>query len=160
MKYVRYLLRYSPKIMKMEASTAVTSQKCIKEGQAEIRLTSDKVFYNPVQEFNRDLSIAVLSAFTKDYIEEKFARAQKIVKKSENVVEDITGNGGNPEIPVTILEALSATGLRSIRYAKEVPNITKIIANDLSEQAVETIKSNIVHNGVAELIETSQDDAW
>ncbi|XP_045775495.1 probable tRNA (guanine(26)-N(2))-dimethyltransferase [Maniola jurtina] len=159
MKYIKFLLRYSPKIMKMEASTVVMNQKCIKEGQAEIRLTSDKVFYNPVQEFNRDLSIAVLSVFTKDYIEEKLTRAQKIVKKSENVIDDIAGNGDTPEIPVIILEALSATGLRSIRYAKEVPNITKIIANDLSEQAVETIKSNIVHNGVVELIETSQDDA-
>lgn len=61
---------------------------------------------------------------------------------------------------VSILEALSATGLRSIRYAKEIPNVTKIIANDLSEQAVETIKANIVHNQVENLIDTSHDDAW
>ncbi|XP_023944105.2 probable tRNA (guanine(26)-N(2))-dimethyltransferase isoform X2 [Bicyclus anynana] len=158
MKYFRFLLRYNLKIMKMEASTVATAKKSIQEGQAEIRLTSEKVFYNPVQEFNRDLSIAVLSVFTKDYMEEKLTRALK-VKKSEKIVNDATGNGTNPEIPVTILEALSATGLRSIRYAKEVPNITKIIANDLSEQAVETIKSNIVHNGVEDLIETSHDDA-
>ncbi|CAH2238806.1 probable tRNA (guanine(26)-N(2))-dimethyltransferase isoform X2 [Pararge aegeria] len=157
MKYFRSFLRYSPKIMKMETSSTATSQKCIKEGQAEIRLASEKVFYNPVQEFNRDLSIAVLSVFTKDYIEEKLARAAKSVKKSEDIVEDVTGN--NSEIPVTVLEALSATGLRSVRYAKEVPNVTKIIANDLSEQAVETIRSNIVHNGVEGLIETSHDDA-
>lgn len=63
-------------------------------------------------------------------------------------------------MPVTILEALSATGLRSIRYAKEIPNVTKIVANDLSEQAVETIKANVVHNGVESLIDTSHDDAW
>lgn len=61
---------------------------------------------------------------------------------------------------MTILEALSATGLRSIRYAKEVPNVSKIIANDLSQEAVDTIKENIVHNDVQNLIETSHDDAW
>lgn len=64
------------------------------------------------------------------------------------------------QVDISILEALSATGLRSIRYAKEVPNVTKIVANDLSEQAVETIKANIVHNQVQDLIETSHDDAW
>ncbi|XP_053612073.1 tRNA (guanine(26)-N(2))-dimethyltransferase isoform X2 [Plodia interpunctella] len=60
---------------------------------------------------------------------------------------------------VTILEALSATGLRSIRYAKEVPNVTKIVANDLSKSAVETIQANIVNNKVEHLVETSHDDA-
>lgn len=64
------------------------------------------------------------------------------------------------QLDISILEALSATGLRSIRYAKEVPGITKIVANDLSQDAVETIKNNIIHNQVDELIETSHDDAW
>lgn len=64
------------------------------------------------------------------------------------------------QIVFSILEALSATGLRSIRYAKEIPNVTKIIANDLSEQAVETIKANIVHNQVENLIDINHDDAW
>lgn len=64
------------------------------------------------------------------------------------------------QVDISILEALSATGLRSIRYAKEVPNVTKIVANDLSKQAVETIQANIVHNQVDNLIETSHDDAW
>lgn len=55
---------------------------------------------------------------------------------------------------------MAATGLRSIRYAKEVGNLTKIVANDLSEQAVETMKVNFENNGVAHLVETSHDDAW
>lgn len=82
----------------MEASTAVVTQKCIKEGQAEIRLTSDKVFYNPVQEFNRDLSIAVLSVFTKDYLEEKLAKekARKSIKKSDT--EGSTESENNTEV--------------------------------------------------------------
>lgn len=58
------------------------------------------------------------------------------------------------------MEALSATGLRSIRYAKEVEGIEKIIANDLLEDAVNAINRNILYNGVpAGLIETRQTDA-
>ncbi|XP_049871406.1 probable tRNA (guanine(26)-N(2))-dimethyltransferase [Pectinophora gossypiella] len=145
------------KIMKMNASTASEpSMKSIKEGQAEICLKTEKVFYNPVQEFNRDLSIAVLTVFSKDYRVEALAKAEK---KNKNKTHDSEDNGNKSEVEFTILEALSATGLRSIRYAKEVPNVTKIVANDLSEQAVQTIKANIVHNNVESLIDTSHDDA-
>jgi tRNA G26 N,N-dimethylase Trm1 len=47
---------------------------------------------------------------------------------------------------LSILEALSATGLRSIRYAKEIPKSKKIIANDFSKRAVEAIEYNIKMN--------------
>lgn len=53
---------------------------------------------------------------------------------------------------LNILEALSATGLRSIRYAKEVPGIKTIIANDLSIQAVESITENVKINNVDHLV--------
>lgn len=55
--------------MKME-TIRVDTNRSIVEGQAEIRVSSENVFYNPVQEFNRDLSIAVLSVFTDDYKKE------------------------------------------------------------------------------------------
>lgn len=44
------------------------------------------------------------------------------------------------------MEALSATGLRSIRYAKEIPNVDLIIANDLDPEAVELIGKNVAEN--------------
>jgi len=39
----------------------------IKEGQANVYFNKVKnqVFYNPIQEFNRDLSIAVLNTYSK-----------------------------------------------------------------------------------------------
>lgn len=51
-----------------------------------------------------------------------------------------------------ILEALSATGLRSIRYAKEVDNVEQIIANDLSKEAVEMIGRNVKNNNVEDIV--------
>ncbi|KAM3958385.1 LOW QUALITY PROTEIN: tRNA methyltransferase 1 [Aphomia sociella] len=141
----------------MEKTMDQSTKKIIKEGQAEMCLTTEKVFYNPVQEFNRDLSIAVLSVFTGEYKTERLAKAEQKIK-NKNDQHNKVGTD-NMEIEVSILEALSATGLRSIRYAKEVPNVTKIVANDYSIQAVETIKANVIHNQVEKMIETNHDDA-
>lgn len=45
-----------------------------------------------------------------------------------------------------ILDALSATGLRALRYAKEIQQVASVTANDLSEAATASIKLNIRHN--------------
>ena len=47
-----------------------------------------------------------------------------------------------------ILEALAASGLRSIRYWKEIPNIRRIIINDIADAAVESMKDNLAYNKI------------
>lgn len=138
----------------------------IKERSAEI-VAGGSVFYNPVQEFNRDLSVSVLNVFARRLLKERSIAAKKNVKE-ENVetnninvnIEDNTLTAGQKyENGLRILEALSATGLRSIRYAKEVAGVRDIIANDLSKAAVESIGENVKHNKVENLIVPSQSDA-
>jgi len=58
-----------------------------------------------------------------------------------------------------ILEALSATGLRSIRYAKEISGVTEVVANDLSRHAVEIIKRNVEDNKVGQIVTPNLADA-
>ncbi|CAL1704528.1 unnamed protein product [Somion occarium] len=53
-----------------------------------------------------------------------------------------------------ILEALSATGLRSIRYAKEIPLVSYVIANDLSPAAAAAMRRNVELNGLGEQVES------
>lgn len=60
---------------------------------------------------------------------------------------------------ISILEALSATGLRSIRYGKEIPYVDRIVANDISLKAVDSIKKNIEHNKMDHLITANHQDA-
>lgn len=60
---------------------------------------------------------------------------------------------------ITILEALSATGLRSIRYAKEIAGLKNIVANDINEVAAENIRANVVNNNVSHIVTTSHSDA-
>ena len=120
-----------------------------------------------MQEFNRDLSISVLNVFCKRFLRERQEKLLKKNKKDANGNNDNDLNNSDKEYiagtkydnGLRILEALSATGLRSIRYAKEIAGVKEIIANDLSKNAVEAIKENIKHNQVEHLIEPSHADA-
>ena len=58
-----------------------------------------------------------------------------------------------------ILEALAATGLRSIRYALEIPRAASIVANDISPDAFEAMKRNIEQNNVVDKVIPSCQDA-
>ena len=49
-----------------------------------------------------------------------------------------------------ILEVLSGTGIRSIRYMKEISSLNKLIANDIDPTAVDLIKKNFVFNDLSE----------
>ncbi|XP_071442282.1 tRNA (guanine(26)-N(2))-dimethyltransferase [Hetaerina americana] len=143
------------------STNTVNDNLVIGEGKAEILLSpSKKVFYNPVQEFNRDLSVAVLRLFFEDY-DRKWKRNKRaaVLKSFQKIIKDGVEVWLPCEGGFSILEALSATGLRSIRYAKEIPGVASIIANDLSEKAVESIKINVLHNRVEEIVKTSLSDA-
>ena len=160
----------------------------VTEGSTTVYFPTDspeEVFYNPVQEFNRDLSIAVIQQFLTSYKrvptgldKEKKRRKADQVKEETGVDtriffsfyailctnEDDSSNesvstlGMEPEEEgpeqFRILEALSATGLRSIRYAKEIKcpgdqgSRLEITANDLSKRAYDSIKRNVELNGV------------
>lgn len=152
------------------------------EGSAKI-LSENRVFYNPVQQFNRDLSLSVLSTFWKLCQNESEQRKNGIKVPGNDFSVNMTlfskeliefrnmicllppffccntiylffvKNG------LRVLEALSATGLRSIRYAKEVPGIKEIIANDLSRSAVKSIRDNIKLNNVEHLVTASEANA-
>ncbi|XP_030380509.1 probable tRNA (guanine(26)-N(2))-dimethyltransferase [Scaptodrosophila lebanonensis] len=151
---------------KQEAPFLGFSENIIRERSAEI-VSGGNVFYNPVQEFNRDLSIAVINVYFQRLVKERHERALKKQHTQQQPTEtpppvesQATYVAGTQyEDGLRILEALSATGLRSIRYAKEIAGVHTIVANDLSKQAVESIKANVQHNGVEHLVETSHADA-
>lgn len=105
----------------------------VKEGQAEcyFQKTSNQVFYNPIQEFNRDLSIAALNTYS-------HTRDNKKLR---------------------LLEALAASGIRSMRYALEIPNCAEIVANDFDAKAVELIDLNTKLNKVGHIVKSNFADA-
>ncbi|KAK6347849.1 RNA methyltransferase tRNA(m5U54)methyltransferase [Orbilia javanica] len=58
-----------------------------------------------------------------------------------------------------VLDALSATGLRALRYAKELPFVTHVTANDMSPTAVEYIYRNVQFNELTHIITPTHDNA-
>lgn len=134
-----------------------TAYTVVKEGRAEVLFpNSHDVFYNPVQEFNRDLSIAVIREYVKDHF---LSPNKKNEELDENCFTVSHNAGVQYDDGVTILEALAASGLRSIRYALEIPGVKRIVANDMSSQAVESISRNIAYNKVEHLVSESKEDA-
>lgn len=180
-----------------------------REGLASILVppTSGKeepqqVFYNPIQQFNRDLSVLAIKAFGEERAAavqaksgkkrkregtgngEKTGKAAKAAGDSspqiaeqtaapesapqQEVPQQVESQGAQntekkeetPKKPtISILDALSASGLRALRYAHELPFPTSITANDLTATAAESIKLNVRHNGLQDKITVSQDDA-
>ncbi len=78
------------------------------------------VFYNPAMILNRDLSVAALQAY----------------------IDSLA-----PHKPVNIVEPLTATGVRPVRYSLELSGAGRIYAGDIDPRAVELARVNAEANG-------------
>jgi tRNA (guanine26-N2/guanine27-N2)-dimethyltransferase len=152
----------------------------ITEGKATILFPkNNEVFYNPVQQFNRDMSIAVIRQWAQDQrrdIKQKRSRGttESAAAKVSSVASCASG-GTDKEVKATdmkqetsnepkfrILEALAASGLRSLRYVLEMPDIIDhVVANDMSSDAVLSIERNMKFNNIPAntLLRPRQSDA-
>jgi len=90
------------------------------------------VFYNPRMVFNRDLSVAALAVYTLWYA---------------------------PVESVCVAEPLTATGVRSVRYALEVPGVECVHAGDIDPDAVEYARLNVKANRVEGVVRVRLADA-
>jgi tRNA G26 N,N-dimethylase Trm1 len=59
---------------------------------------------------------------------------------------------------ITILDALAASGLRSIRYWKEIPGVKHVTINDLDGAATKRAMDNLHHNGLDHVLLTDNID--
>jgi tRNA (guanine26-N2/guanine27-N2)-dimethyltransferase len=102
------------------------SQITLNEGRVSITVPHfDKVsakalvFYNPVMELNRDLSVIALQTFRDSWDED-----------------------------ISICDAFGGTGIRGIRYSREIEGVQNVVINDLNPLAVQFTKENILKNGL------------
>ncbi|WP_457613889.1 tRNA (guanine(10)-N(2))-dimethyltransferase [Methanocaldococcus sp.] len=91
----------------------------------------DEVFYNPKMKTCRDISLAVIQAFINKYYKDK---------------------------EIKIADALSGTGIRGLRYAKELNARVKVFLNDINPNAYRKILQNAKLNDISN-IEVSNEDA-
>ncbi|ATY65226.1 N2,N2-dimethylguanosine tRNA methyltransferase [Cordyceps militaris] len=148
-----------------------------------------QVFYNPIQQYNRDLSVLAIKVYGEEALERrknrkqtkdaKYGKKRKRGDENGTKVEETEQPPAQPEqqpasepVPAAqknagstakpafkMLDALSASGLRALRYARELPFVTSITANDLSASAAKSIKQNVEHNGVADIVSVTNGDA-
>lgn len=150
------------------ASLSSDKMTTITEGSATMSFPADQestVFYNPVQVQNRDLSILMISVYAERRAvkaavnrKRKELNAQKLKREdfeaqmqsyeaslnpSEVLAQQDSSKNG-----LTILEALAASGLRSVRYWKEIAGVKHVTINDLELAAVDRAKDNLHRNGL------------
>ena len=121
------------------------------EGSASMSYkSSNGVFYNKVQVLNRDLSIQVLSLYSEIRKNEvKLKYEQKLISNPDFLNNPASREYFDNKLKgITILDALAASALRSIRYIKEVPFVNKVIVNDIDLSAVNTARENMERNQI------------
>lgn len=100
--------------------------KIIHEGLVEIKAPEfDKVsskapvFYNPVMELNRDLSVIAIKTYQKELGHE-----------------------------ISICDAFGGSGIRGVRYAKEIDEVSKVVISDINPLAIRYANENAATNNV------------
>ncbi|KAL1521571.1 hypothetical protein AB1Y20_021230 [Prymnesium parvum] len=139
-----------------EADAPSTGSTSVTEGKATIYFPSEKgVFYNPPQIPNRDLSVLVLHEFAQIWKQEQMAKAAKAkargaCREGSEPAEASAPDAEEAAPPLRVLDAMTASGLRAIRYSLEVPQVTQVVANDLQPTALEALRENLRRNGLSE----------
>lgn len=88
------------------------------------------VFYNPVMEFNRDLTVLAFQAY------------QRMINRE-----------------VTICEPLTSQGIRGIRFAAEIQGVQQVLISDINKHAFDLAKYNIELNGLTGKVALEHADA-
>ncbi|MDO5852135.1 MAG: tRNA (guanine(10)-N(2))-dimethyltransferase [Methanobacteriaceae archaeon] len=87
------------------------------------------VFYNPVMQLNRDMSIVVINQY------------RKLLDHD-----------------ISICDAFGGTGIRGVRYAKEIEGVTDVTICDVNPLAIDIANKNIMLNNL-DNVETLKNDA-
>ena len=88
------------------------------------------VFYNPVMEFNRDLTVLAFQAY------------QRMITKE-----------------VAICEPFTSQGIRGVRFASEIVGVKSVLIGDINQRAFELAKYNVKLNGLEKIISVQHEDA-
>jgi tRNA(guanine-26,N2-N2) methyltransferase len=133
----------------------------VSEGTANMQYDAkEAVFYNKVMTFNRDFSIQVIRLFAEVMAKERSDKYEEKMNKYKEGKSEIDREPFAPPDGISILDALAATGLRSVRFMKEIPGIKHLTINDLLPQATDVAAANCKLNGVeASKITISNGDA-
>ena len=88
------------------------------------------VFYNPVMELNRDLSVLTFQTY------------HRLVNREISICDPLTGSG-----------------IRGVRFAAEIQGVKKVVISDINERSFKLAQHNVHLNGLQDIIEANHKDA-
>jgi tRNA (guanine26-N2/guanine27-N2)-dimethyltransferase len=88
------------------------------------------VFYNPVMEFNRDLTVLAFQAY------------QRMAGRE-----------------ISICDPFTSQGIRGVRFAAEISGVKKVLISDINEHAFKLAKHNVHLNGLEKKVTVKHKDA-
>jgi len=101
----------------------VPKLEAFKKQPADYAPSKAPVFYNPVMELNRDISVLAFQAY------------QRLVGREISVCDPLTGSG-----------------IRGLRFAAEVNGVKNVVVSDINERASKLARHNAHLNGLHEVV--------
>lgn len=187
--HIKFISSFSTTRKMSEKDTSLPipeNRELIEEGSAKMLYPKGVVFYNPVQVQNRDLSLVMMQLYAERRVKrqtmklkkKEFMRAARAgftdkkqqvdMKVIQEQLDEFEKNTNWKEVydnydgkGIRILDALAASGLRSIRYYNEIsPSLLhSVTINDLDPAAVDLAKENIEFNQLKDVLLDEDEEA-
>jgi tRNA (guanine26-N2/guanine27-N2)-dimethyltransferase len=108
----------------------VPKLEAFKQQPADYAPSKAPVFYNPVMELNRDVSVLAFQAY------------QRLVGREISICDPLTGSG-----------------IRGVRFAAEIHSVKKVVVSDINERSFNLAQHNVHLNGLEERVTVEHKDA-
>jgi tRNA (guanine26-N2/guanine27-N2)-dimethyltransferase len=108
----------------------VPKLEAFKKQPADYAPSKAPVFYNPVMELNRDVSVLAFQAY------------QRLVGREISICDPLTGSG-----------------IRGVRFATEIHGVKKVVVSDINERAFKLAQHNVHLNRLQERVTVKHKDA-
>jgi tRNA (guanine26-N2/guanine27-N2)-dimethyltransferase len=120
----------SETIQEGKVRVVVPKLEAFKKQPADYAPSKAPVFYNPVMEMNRDVSILASQAY------------QRLIGREISICDPLTGSG-----------------IRGARFAAEIHGIKKVVVSDINKCAFNLAQQNVHLNGLQDLVTVEHTDA-
>jgi len=108
----------------------VPKLEAFKKQPADYAPSKAPVFYNPVMELNRDVSVLAFQAY------------QRLVNREISICDPLTGSG-----------------IRGVRFAAEIHSVKKVVVSDINERSFKLAQHNVHFNELQDLVRVEHKDA-
>jgi len=108
----------------------VPKLKAFKKQPCDYAPSKAPVFYNPVMELNRDISVLAFQAY------------QQLVNREISICDPLTGSG-----------------VRGVRFASEIQGVNKVVVSDINERSFKLAQHNVDLNGLQDRVTVKHKDA-